>query len=338
MKKIINRDILIEWGVLTIISFLLYDIIWVSTIGNCEFTKIWEDSKYLLADLVYCACLSCTIIWASIHIARLKYFSHISYRRQLLLSVTILISNVLLSVLLEYIHDLFIYSPYDSFEEGLLVLCLISMLSTLAHSAQYYSKMISRQSEQIIDTQKKMLKMQLDPHFIFNSLNILVGIIHTNPDEAENFTIRLSRIYRYIIKSIDHDTVCITNAINFAYDYVALLDIRFPNKIDFLIDPSISRNPNEFIPIMSLQLLIENAVKHNMPDEDSKLTIKILRKDDNLIVRNSINKTENVGFKDSFGLGLKNLYERYSLLGERRPQINGSENFYEVEMPIIHKK
>lgn len=107
-----------------------------------------------------------------------------------------------------------------------------------------------------------MLKMQLDPHFLFNSLNILIGIVHTSPDDAEKFIIRLSRIYRYIIKSIEQDLVLVNNAINFAVDYVALLNIRFPNKLDFQVDASLDKNNYDYIPVMALQLLIENAVKH----------------------------------------------------------------------------
>ena len=165
-------------------------------------------------------------------------------------------------MILENTYELLLSVPYDSFEEGILIVCLISTLSTLAHCAQYYSRMISIQSEEIITIQKRMLKMQLDPHFLFNSLNILIGIVHTSPDDAEKFIIRLSRIYRYIIKSIEQDLVLVNNAINFAVDYVALLNIRFPNKLDFQVDASLDKNNYDYIPVMALQLLIENAVKH----------------------------------------------------------------------------
>lgn len=332
------KGIIIEWGILTIISFLFYDIIWIPTSEDFSFLQIKDVANYLLADFTYCACLSFCMVWADIHIAQLKYFSQVCYKRQLLLSFTILFSNVLLSVILENTYESLVSAPYDSFEEGLLLVCLISTISSLAHCAQYYSRMISEQSEQIITTQKKMLKMQLDPHFLFNSLNILIGIVHTSPDAAEEFIIRLSRIYRYIIKSIEQDVASVNNAINFAVDYVALLNIRFPNKLDFQVDASLDKNNYDYIPVMALQLLIENAVKHNIPDDNHRLSIKIFRKDDNLIVRNSINKTEDFNSKDSFGLGLKNIYERYRILGERSPQIRNTENFFEVELPITQKK
>ncbi len=333
-----HKGIIIEWGILTIISFLFYDIIWIPTSEDFSFLQIKDVANYLLADFTYCACLSFCIIWIDFHIAQLNYFSQVCYKRQLLLSLTILFSNVLLSVILENTYESLVSAPYDSFEEGLLLVCLISTISSLAHCAQYYSRMISEQSEQIITTQKKMLKMQLDPHFLFNSLNILIGIVHTSPDAAEKFIIRLSRIYRYIIKSIEQDLVLVNNAINFAVNYVALLNIRFPNKIDFQVDASVGQNNYDYIPVMSLQLLIENAVKHNIPDDNGKLSIRIVRKDKNLIVRNSINKTEDFNSKDSFGLGLKNIYERYRILGERSPQIRNTENFFEVELPITQKK
>lgn len=336
MKK--HKGKIIEWGILTIISFLFYDVIWIPTSEEFTFAQINDVANYLLADFIYCACLSFCIVWASFHIAQLKYFSQICYKRLILLSLTILFSNVLISVILENIYELLVSAPYDSFEEGLLIVCLISTISSLAHCAQYYSRMISIQSEEIITTQKKMLKMQLDPHFIFNSLNILIGIVHTNPDDAEKFIIRLSRIYRYIIKSIEQDMASISESISFIADYIALLNIRFPNKIDFQVDTSLDRNNNECIPVMSLQLLIENAVKHNIPDDNSKLSIKIFRKGNNLIVHNSINKAEGFYTKDSFGLGLKNIYERYRILGGRSPQTRKTEDLFEVELPIIQKK
>lgn len=333
-----NKKIAIEWGILTIISFLLYDMIWPSTPEELVFYQAKGVFYYLLADFIYCACLSFCIVWTDSRIARLNYFSRIGYKRQLLLSATLLLNNVLIAVILENTYDLLVSTPYDSFWEGILIVCLISTLSTLARSAQYYSRMISMQSEQIITAQKKMLKMQLDPHFLFNSLNILAGMVHTNPDGAEDFIIRLSRIYRYIIRSIEQDMVSISASIDFAVDYVALLNIRFPNKIDFQIDPALHRDNHEYIPIMSLQLLIENAVKHNMPDDNGKLQIKIFRKSDNLIVRNSINKAVDLSNQDSFGLGLKNIYERYRILGERCPQIRKADSFFEVELPITQKK
>ena len=336
MKK--HKGKIIEWGILTIISFLFYDVIWMPTSEGLASPQIRGVAYYLLADFIYCACLSFCIVWASFHIAQLKYFSQICYKRLILLSLTILFSNVLISVILENIYELLVSAPYDSFEEGLLIVCLISTISSLAHCAQYYSRMISIQSEEIITTQKKMLKMQLDPHFIFNSLNILIGIVHTNPDDAEKFIIRLSRIYRYIIKSIEQDMASISESISFIADYIALLNIRFPNKIDFQVDTSLDRNNNECIPVMSLQLLIENAVKHNIPDGNSKLSIKIFRKGNNLIVHNSINKAEGFYTKDSFGLGLKNIYERYRILGGRSPQTRKTEDLFEVELPIIQKK
>lgn len=333
-----HRRRIIEWGILTIISFLFYDVIWIPTSEEFTFAQINDVANYLLADFTYCACLSFCIVWTSFHIAQLKYFSRICYKRQLLLSLTILFSNVLISVILENTYELLVSAPYDSFEEGLLIVCLISTLSTLAQCAQYYSRMVTMQGEQIVTTQKKMLKMQLDPHFIFNSLNILVGIVHTSPDAAEKFIIHLSHIYRYIIKSIEQDMASISDSINFAIDYAALLNIRFPNKIDFQVDPSLEQNKCEYIPVMSLQLLIENAVKHNIPDDYRKLQIKISRRDNNLIVRNSINETEIYSSKDSLGLGLKNLYERYRILGLQCPQIRNTESFFEVELPIIQKK
>lgn len=149
-----NKKIAIEWGILTIISFLLYDMIWPSTPEELVFYQAKGVFYYLLADFIYCACLSFCIVWTDSRIARLNYFSRIGYKRQLLLSATLLLNNVLIAVILENTYDLLVSTPYDSFWEDILIVCLISTLSTLARSAQYYSRMISMQSEQIIAAQK----------------------------------------------------------------------------------------------------------------------------------------------------------------------------------------
>ena len=336
LKKAKAKEVLIEWGLLSITSFFFYDVVWIIT-SDWALSAL-GDCLFFIADFLYCACLSGLIIWTSASIVRLNYFSQTSYKRQLLLSITILFCNVAIAIISENLYDLLVPVPYDSFEEGLLIVCFIATFSSLAHSTQYYSRLISMQGEQNLATRKKILKMQLDPHFVFNSLNILAGIIHENPDDAETFTIRLSRIYRYIIRSIEHDLVSIHDSLKFASDYVALLDIRFPERIILQTDPCLERIEDEGIPTLSLQLLIENAVKHNMPEDKGKLSISIFRQGNYLIVRNSLRHPGNKNSIPSFGIGLDNLYERYRVQCEQVPTIRKTDTFYEVQLPLIRIK
>ena len=121
------------------------------------------------------------------------------------------------------------------------------------------------------------LKNQLDPHFLFNSLNVLTGLIEENPDNAIDFTTSLSKIYRYVLEQKDKEVVPIQEEINFAKTYVSLLKLRFENSIDFEIEQT-TFSEQEYIVPLSLQILLENTIKHNVVSEQKPLKIKNPRK------------------------------------------------------------
>lgn len=188
---------------------------------------------------------------------------------------------------------------------------------------------------------KTKLKSQLNPHFIFNSLNILTGLIKEDPDRAEQFVVSLSKIYRYTINSIEKDIVPISEAIIFTKEYVSIMQTRFPSSIDF-DDSNLEYDSDEKILTMSMQLLIENAIKHNSPSLEHALQIIIFKRGDFLVVSNNLLDTEQKPIYDASGssLGLKNLRQRYLMECGEEPMINISEKagkrFFEVSLPIIH--
>lgn len=183
--------------------------------------------------------------------------------------------------------------------------------------------------------QFETLKNQLDPHFLFNSLNVLTGLIEENPDNAIDFTTSLSKIYRYVLEQKDKEVVPIQEEINFAKTYVNLLKLRFENSIDFEIEQSIF-SENEFIVPLSLQILLENTIKHNVVSEQKPLKIKISKKDNFLIVENSFQPKETI--KDSTGIGLKNIINRYQLISNREVLIEKNEEIFNVKLPILTQK
>ncbi|MFV0158564.1 histidine kinase [Empedobacter falsenii] len=179
------------------------------------------------------------------------------------------------------------------------------------------------------------LKNQLDPHFLFNSLNVLTGLIEENPANAIDFTTSLSKIYRYVLEQKDKEVVPIQEEINFAKTYVKLLKLRFENSIDFEIEQT-TFFENEFIVPLSLQILLENTIKHNVVSEQKPLKIKIYKRDDSLIVENSFQPKETI--KDSTGIGLKNIINRYQLISNREVNIEKNEQLFRVELPILTQK
>lgn len=183
--------------------------------------------------------------------------------------------------------------------------------------------------------QFETLKNQLDPHFLFNSLNVLTGLIEENPDNAIDFTTSLSKIYRYVLEQKDKEVVSIQEEINFAKTYVNLLKLRFENSIDFEIEQT-TFSETEFIVPLSLQILLENTIKHNIVSDQKPLKIKIYKKDNYLIIENSFQPKETI--KDSTGIGLKNIINRYQLISNREVNIEKNEQIFRVELPILTQK
>lgn len=183
--------------------------------------------------------------------------------------------------------------------------------------------------------QFETLKSQLDPHFLFNSLNVLTGLIEENPDNAIDFTTSLSKIYRYVLEQKDKEVVPIQEEISFARTYVNLLKLRFENSIDFEIEHK-NFPETEFIVPLSLQILLENTIKHNIVSDQKPLKIKIYKKDNYLIVENSLQLKETI--KDSTGIGLKNIINRYQLISNREVNIEKNELIFRVELPILTQK
>ena len=175
------------------------------------------------------------------------------------------------------------------------------------------------------------LKAQLDPHFLFNNLNVLTALIEENPEKAEKFVVQLSDIYKYVLQQKDHTTVSLNDELSFSKKYLELLKARFENALIYDL-PEIS-DTSKKIPPMSLQILLENIVKHNQIDDNHPLKIDIAIKDDYLIVKN--NKNPKKTHTESKGLGLELIKKRLELL-TKKPVIieNGNENFI-VKIPLI---
>lgn len=139
-------------------------------------------------------------------------------------------------------------------------------------------------------------------------------MIEENPENAIDFTTSLSKIYRYVLEQKDKEVVPIQEELIFAKTYINLLKLRFENSIDFELDQSLI-NDGEFIVPLSLQILLENTIKHNIVSEQKPLKIKIYKQDNNLIVENTLQPKDSI--KDSTGVGLNNIINRYQLISNR---------------------
>ncbi|MDO5970467.1 2TM domain-containing protein [Flavivirga aquimarina] len=179
------------------------------------------------------------------------------------------------------------------------------------------------------------LKNQLDPHFLFNSLNVLTSLIEENPDNAQRFTTSLSKIYRYVLEQKDKELVTVDEELQFAKTYMSLLKMRFEDSIIFEMQEKASNPESKVVPL-SLQLLLENAVKHNMVTSSRPLRIKIYENGDNLVVENNLQPKQIL--KKSSGVGLGNIKQRYDLLTNRTVNIYKEANSFTVAIPMLTKQ
>ncbi|EAZ81946.1 sensor histidine kinase [Algoriphagus machipongonensis] len=180
-------------------------------------------------------------------------------------------------------------------------------------------------------SQYQGLKDQLNPHFLFNSLNTLSGLVYEDADRSAAFIQKLSRIYRYVLEVQKEELVTLEQEISFAKNYLELQKIRFEESLQFKIDLS---SQTGFLPPLSLQLLLENAIKHNIVSQEFPLFIHIYEKENILWVSNSFQPKSGQS-ETSSGVGLKNIELRYQLISDKSPEIIQTKNEFLVSLPIL---
>jgi sensor histidine kinase YesM len=179
------------------------------------------------------------------------------------------------------------------------------------------------------------LKNQIDPHFLFNSLNVLSSLIEENPENAQRFTTSLSKIYRYVLEQKDKELVSVEEELAFAKTYMNLLKMRFENSLFYEL-PTTILNPEAKVVPLSLQLLLENTVKHNVVSEQRPLHIIIFIEGDYLVIQNDYQKKEVL--QDRKGVGLQNIINRYGIITNRKVLIEQNEQTFTVKIPILTKQ
>ena len=312
-----------------------------------SFQFAWREYYYNLI-------LSFILYYANVGVWRYfdKYFDCDS--RTIKQHIISLSSNFIVSVLGIFISKVIIkvgienqgfldFIENQSFNQYYFSLIIVAVVLAVYHFIDYYK----RRQESKVKEQKIIagtasakfdaLKNQLDPHFLFNSLNVLTSLIEEDPYHAQKFTTSLSKVYRYVLEQKNKDLVTVDEELQFARTYVRLLKMRFEDSIVFEI-PEKSTNPEAKIIPLSLQLLLENAVKHNVVTAEKPLYIKVLEDEesDMLIVSNNLQEKKVV--KKSSGVGLTNIQQRYGILTDRVVQIHKTSLEFRVELPMLTKK
>jgi two-component system, LytTR family, sensor kinase len=185
-----------------------------------------------------------------------------------------------------------------------------------------------------LEAQKQVLMQQLQPHFLFNTLSVLKSLIKENPDEAENYSVKLSEFLRYSIQEHKKDLVTVEQELKFTNDYIDLQKVRFENSLICHVNVPNEIN-NKQIPAFAIQTLVENAIKHNSFTEKKPLYIKIEYADNIITVWN--NKMLSKATETS-GTGLKNLNQRYKLITDNEIIITDDKKEFSVAVHLLNSR
>lgn len=221
---------------------------------------------------------------------------------------------------------------------NLLGALFIYMLQATLQLYQSMNEQEARQQklqQEFSQVQLQALRNQVNPHFLFNSLSVLSSLIQVNPDTAERFIIQLSKAYRYILDQQSAELVNLAAELDFLNAYFYLLQIRFEQKIK--LETNIALSSEEWLlPPLTIQLLVENAVKHNQMSTAQPLVIRIAASDGMITVENTLNSRNEPA--ESTGIGLENIRKRMAYFTNKPVTIAQSKTIFTVSVPLIAAK
>ena len=183
-----------------------------------------------------------------------------------------------------------------------------------------------------LQSQLNSLRTQVNPHFLFNNLNTLLSLIPENPEHAANFVQQMSKLYRHILEVKEETSITVKEELDVLKAYAFLLQTRFGNNLKVTIDVPEEKLGKRIVPL-SLQLLMENAIKHNIVSSDKPLHIHIFAANGSLVVDNNLQMKRQV--LESTGIGLDNIRNRYKLLAGKPVTVTETETNFTVSIPLI---
>ncbi len=176
------------------------------------------------------------------------------------------------------------------------------------------------------------LKNQVSPHFLFNSLNALTNLVYEDQGKAVKFIKQLSEVYRYVLDTRDKEVVSVSEELKFLESYLFLQSIRYGNKL--AVEVSLPNHAHMQVAPLALQMLMENAIKHNVVSEADPLRIKLYSENGFLVVENNLQKKPVYG-EPSSGVGLENIRKRYEFLSSQKVEVIADAQSFRVKLPVL---
>jgi ligand-binding sensor domain-containing protein len=194
-------------------------------------------------------------------------------------------------------------------------------------------KHVERLRQEKIEFQFQVLRNQVNPHFLFNSFNTLISTIEENPAVAVQYVEQLSDFFRNIVTYRDKDMISLEEEIGLLQTYFYLQQKRYGNYLQLQINLTGHDEKEIFLPPLTLQLLMENAIKHNAVSKEALLTVQLFAQDDYLVIKNNINIKTNS--ETGTGMGLQNIINRYAMLTDKKVTVHKTNEYFTVSLPIL---
>ncbi|HEY6900329.1 MAG TPA: histidine kinase [Puia sp.] len=315
--------------------------------------EIWKPPYFTFGKYWPCLMIT-TVIWLGCR--RIMIWSRTKYPRfrdvkkrlwvqnALILVFALIANNILSYFIKNYCIALFSdHKPDHTWQETLIYTNAASILCTLLLVAIYESiylihelrKSIIEKEQLKRDTlhaQLNALRTQVNPHFLFNNLNTLIAVIPEDPEQAVGFVKQMSKVYRHILEVKDERSISLREELDVLEAYAFLMKTRFGDNLDISIRVGDEQLQQQVVPL-SLQILMENAIKHNIVSSAKPLHIDICTEEGRLIVSNTLQKKNQE--MESTGLGLENIRNRYRLLGGGSVEVKEGPESWVVAIPLI---
>lgn len=328
----------------------LLNIIGIPLVTFSLFVFECSDPQYYLQELIWSFFISLAL-WEGNGFINRQLNGYIPWRQPVAPRIFIQIGiSVIFTAWITYFAVKYLYAGvYEAhfsslvFRKNLFVFLIISLLynaiSTGTHFFKQWRKSIVEAEElkrQNLMSQYETLKNQINPHFLFNSINTLIGLIDEDPELAKNYGLHFSKVYRYILDKGNEELISLKEELEIVEIQKQLFESRFGKGLVFIINIK-EELGNKLLPPLTLQMLIENAIKHNTVSVKSPLTIKINSQGNNTIVVENNIQVKNVK-EVTTQVGIENIKKRYQFLTKREVIIRDSNNNFVVEIPLLDKK
>ena len=303
----------------------------------------WDFYKSLLVSVFTTVVISVGVVSVMIWLQKKHPWSNGIFKRLVLeIVLTTSISFVLITSITILTH--FTILPKTNLQRAIfnyLIVALVMnfILVAITEGIFFFRKWknsvieAERFKKESIRAQFESLKNQVNPHFLFNSLNTLSSLIEHDKEVSKEFLDDLSTIYRYVLQHKNEEVVLLETEVKFIHAFVKLLKKRHGNSVAFQFNIA-HEDLQKGIPPLTLQLLVENALKHNIASRKKPLTVEIYSQGEILVIRNNLQlKKKGVV---STGVGLKNIQSRYEYLAEKNIEIINDNNHYEIKIPLLN--